>query len=186
MLVCGCVGVCACVCGLRCVGAGAKTLRLTGESCNKSTSSFIFQQAGFGLGMYIYARTTTTRIRQDADQEHKKQDPKPRRQTNLYILVYRFSFLCLHVCRHVSASICISMCVSVSIHGVPTRVHSHLTVISCTPETSGSRSCDSDSNGISQICLGSLFNLSGSAYFKILDTEHTHARRHVHKYTMHQ
>ena len=45
------------------------------------------------MEIYICVRTTA-RIRQDADKEHEKQDPKPRWQTNLCMLVYRFSCLC--------------------------------------------------------------------------------------------
>ena len=52
--------------------------------------------------------------------------------------------------------ICVSLHASVLMHRLPTRVRSHLTVISYSPETSGSRSCDGDSNGLSQIWLAFL------------------------------
>ena len=38
-------------------------------------------------------------------------------------------------------------------HGLPTRVRSHLTAISHGPGILGSRSCNNDGNGLSQICF---------------------------------
>ena len=115
--------------------------------------------------MRICARTTTTpRIRRHADKENKKQDPKPRRQINLCMWVWCFSCLrmCLRPC----------LCASIPMHGLPTRVRSHLTVISYSPETSGSRSCGGDNNGLSQTHK---LLFSGS----ILDTVHKHAYTHT-------
>ena len=76
-------------------------------------------------------------------------------------------------------SACVSVFICVSMRGLPTRVRSHLTVISNSPETSGSQSCGGDSNGLSQICLF-IFHY----YFRFallnMDMEHahTHTRRH--------
>ena len=61
---------------------------------------------GSGLGEIedVHLRThagthaRTTRIRQHADNDHHKQYPKPRRQTNLRRLVYCFRCLCLRDC----------------------------------------------------------------------------------------
>ena len=95
------------------------------------------------LGVYICALTTTARIRRHADKDHKKQAPKSRRQTNLCMLVHCFFSRLLPV------SICVSLCARVSVHRLPTRVRSHLTVIPYSPETSESRSCDGGRNGLS-------------------------------------
>ena len=81
---------------------------------------------------------TTTRIRRHAYKEHKKQDPKPRRQKKSVRIGVLPS---LSVCGCVSVSIYVSR---ISMHGIPTRVRSHLTY---SLETSVSRSCDIGSNG---------------------------------------
>ena len=76
------------------------------ESYNESTSRCILYEAGSGLGEIgniNLARTTTTRIRRHADYDHKNQDPKPRWQTNLCMLVYCFGCLCLRVSLRLSA-----------------------------------------------------------------------------------
>ena len=68
------------------------------------------------IGMCNCARTTSARMPRHADKENKKQDPKPRRQTNLCMLAYCFS---CSVPAYVSVSICV--CESVreaSMHGV--------------------------------------------------------------------
>ena len=60
------------------------------------------------IGICNCARTTSARMRRHADKENKKQDPKPRRQTNLCMLAYCFSSLCLRtcLCLQVSAYLC--------------------------------------------------------------------------------
>ena len=77
------------------------------------------------LVMCICSRTTTTRIRRHAGKEHKKQNPKSRRQINLCMLVYFLNCLCLRKCLRACESICVYLCASVSMHGLPTRVRSH-------------------------------------------------------------
>ena len=47
--------------------------------------------------------------------------------------------------------ICVSLYASVSMNGLPTRVRSHLTLISYSPETSGSQSREGNGDGLSQI-----------------------------------
>ena len=47
--------------------------------------------------MCICARTTTTKIGRNADKQHKKQDPHPRWQKILRMMVHRFCCLCLYV-----------------------------------------------------------------------------------------
>ena len=71
------------------------------------------------------------------------------------------------------------MCISVRehtvlMHGLPTRVRSLLAVISSSPDTSGSRSCDGDSNGLSQIRLDffNIFPLVQSFKYLALNTQH--------------
>ena len=64
---------------------------------SESTSTFILSgrvRVRARLRMCIYARTTATRIWRHADKEHKKQDPKPRRQINLCTLVCCFTVTC--------------------------------------------------------------------------------------------
>ena len=72
-----------------------------------------------GLGEIgdAHCTRTTTRIRRHADTEHEKKDPKPRRQTNLCMLVYWF---CCLWSAYVSASICVSLCAR-ACDGLPTR-----------------------------------------------------------------
>ena len=79
------------------------------DSYNESTSRCILYEAGSGLGEIgniNLARTTTTRIRRHADYDHKNQDPKPRWQTNLRMLVYYFRYLCLRECLCLSTYLC--------------------------------------------------------------------------------
>ena len=126
-------------------GAGcdrAKAARLSSkfwDMYNESTLRFMLYEAGSGcwakFGMCVSARTTTTRIRRHADKEHSKQDPKLRRQTNLRMLAYYFTVVAC-----VCARVCVYLRVSVrrvSMHA-PTCVCSHFTVISYSPEISGS------------------------------------------------
>ena len=103
---------------------------------------------------------TTARIRRHANQEDTKMDPKPQRQINLFVLACSFLLFPLCVCACL-CSICILcsnciLCVSVCmicvranalLHALPTCVGSHFSVISNSPETSGSRSCDGDGTG---------------------------------------
>ena len=91
------------------------------------------------LGMCICARTTA-RIRRHADKEHKEQHRKLRRRTNLCVLVY----CSVSVYTRVSVSICVHKRM---VHVLPTRVRSHFTVLSRSPETSQSRPCDGNGDG---------------------------------------
>ena len=65
-----------------------------------------------GLEILFCARTTATRFRRHAAKEHKKPDPKPRRQTNLCMLAYCFG--CLRV-RARCVCVCVCVCVPVLI-----------------------------------------------------------------------
>ena len=118
--------------------------------------------------MSICARTTTTKIRRHADKEHKKQDPKPRRQMNLCMLC-----IALIVCASVSIHVYLRICVCEGINAWVTGVRNHFTVISYSPETSGSRSCDGD-NSLSQICFVFCY------YYYLLVRSFTHTHTHTH------
>jgi hypothetical protein len=109
---------------------------------------------------YRYTRTITC-IRRHANQENKNQDPKPRRKTELFnvgvvILLVHFS-LCVSTVQYVLQLytvrcmdyLCVCARTGASIHGLPTCVRSHFSVISYCPEISGLRSCDGGGSGLS-------------------------------------
>ena len=67
------------------------------------------------LRTYHYARTTTS-IRRHANQENNKQDPRPRKQMNLFMLGVDLA------CSFVSARVCVlSVYASVLMHGLQCR-----------------------------------------------------------------
>ena len=72
------------------------------DNDNESTPRFILHEQEPGLDdiedAHFCALTITTRIRRHVEKEYKNQDPKPRRQTNLCMLVYCFRCLCLRAC----------------------------------------------------------------------------------------
>ena len=109
---------------------------------------------------YRYTRTITC-IRRHANQENKNQDPKPRKNTELFnvgvvILLVHFS-LCVSTVKyvlqlytvHCMDYLYVCVCARASIHVLPTCVRSHFPVISYCPEISGLRSCDGGGSGLS-------------------------------------
>ena len=129
----------------------------------------------------LHCARTATRIRCHASHENEKQHPKPRR--NLFMLTCWFCLLlclcsCLcSICIPVQC-VCVYVCVcaraSVSVDELPTCVRTHFSVISTSPETPGSRSCDGDGNGLSNTPY-SIF-LWFVKFIKTLNIAHTDVR----------
>ena len=64
------------------------------------------QVSGSGEIGDVYCARTTTRIRRHANEENKRQDPKPRRQINLFMFMLGVDLL-------VPSSACVCVCVCV-------------------------------------------------------------------------
>ena len=83
------------------------------------------------LGMCISERTTA-KIRRHADKEHAEQDQDIRRQANLCMLVDCSAVV---YSTGIQVQLYVPACVpSAWVHGLLTRVRSHFTVLSYSPE----------------------------------------------------
>ena len=75
--------------------SGSTEFKLLGEIEKKDKSVMVMVNVCLGgglcerkIGDLHFCARTTARIRQHADKQHKEQDPKIRRQTNLYRYMY--------------------------------------------------------------------------------------------------
>ena len=164
-------------------------------------SRFIFHKKSFGFGREwglsnynIYSsrlqctRTTartTASIRRHANQENKKQNPKPRRQMQLFnvgvlILLVPLSECVSMFC--VCAYMCVRMYCTVLMHGLPTCVRTHFSVIRYRPKPPGSRSCGGNDHSLSSNIFQIKF-LSVMHFSNVEHWIHTHTHTHTHTYT---